>query len=219
LFSMWLVGCAPVRQARSVTTTGFLGNYSLLKKGGEGQPLWVYRNPKANFARYDKVLLDPVTLWKAENSSLEDTPEEELQRLASLLYTMLQEKLANDYTLVKRPGSGVLRIRVALTEAERSGVGMDIISTVLPPFRLLSSFGRIATGTDSFVGSASAEVEITDSESREVLFEAVDREVGQKSVKGMTREWGDVEAAFLLWVNRLSAHLAEERKAGTRPSA
>ena len=42
---------------------GFLPNPSLLNSGGAGQADLVYRSPTANFASYNKVMLDPVAIW------------------------------------------------------------------------------------------------------------------------------------------------------------
>ena len=42
---------------------GFLPNPSLLNPGGAGQADLVYRSPTANFASYNKVMLDPVAIW------------------------------------------------------------------------------------------------------------------------------------------------------------
>ncbi len=42
-----LVGCEsePTKQIRPVTTSGFLGDYSMLREGGEGEAALVYVNP------------------------------------------------------------------------------------------------------------------------------------------------------------------------------
>jgi hypothetical protein len=49
-------GTREVRDVQPVP--GFLPNASLLQPGGAGQVALVYRNPTANFRRYNKVLLD-----------------------------------------------------------------------------------------------------------------------------------------------------------------
>ncbi len=59
-----LVGCEsePTKQIRPVTTSGFLGDYSMLREGGEGEAALVEVSPKADFAAHDKIILDPVTI-------------------------------------------------------------------------------------------------------------------------------------------------------------
>ena len=45
-----LAGCEsePTRQVRQVTPSGFLGDYSMLREGGQGEAALVYFNPKAD---------------------------------------------------------------------------------------------------------------------------------------------------------------------------
>src|SRR6185436_1980186 len=80
------------RQAPAVKASGFLGDYSRLQPGGPGRALLVYRAPDANIAGYDKVLLDPVTVWLAPGAS-EAVSRADLQRPADLLYGMLLSRL------------------------------------------------------------------------------------------------------------------------------
>ena len=55
---------------------------------------------------------------------------------------------------------GALRIELALTEAEPSDVGMDIVSTIIPPAGMVSGAKGLATGTPAFVGRASIEAKV-----------------------------------------------------------
>ena len=82
------------QQAPKVAASGFLGDSSRLEPGGPGHALLSYRAPDANIAAYDKVLLDPVTVWRAPGAS-ESVPRAELQRLANLLYGMVKSWLAS----------------------------------------------------------------------------------------------------------------------------
>jgi len=208
-----LAGCAPTHQARSVKPAGFLGDYSRLQPGKEGEALLVYRNANAQWRKYDKMLIEPVTIWGggAKSGLLMDVPADEEQVLADYLDASLRNALGKDYKLVDRPGPGVMRLRVAITEAEGSTVPLDLASTVIPQIRTLSTAKRIATGTDLFVGKAGIEGELKDSLTDERLAAAVDRRVGQKSVEGVGNTWGDVEDAFDQWAERLRARLAQLR--------
>ena len=69
LFSLLLIqACAQTQQAREVQSSGFLGtDYARLKEGNEGEALLVYKNANVNLAKYDKVRLDPVTIWMSGN--------------------------------------------------------------------------------------------------------------------------------------------------------
>jgi hypothetical protein len=209
-----VAGCATTKQARNVETSGFLGDYSKLHQGAKGEALLVYRNPSADFSKYDKVLLEYVTIWKSPDSSLEKVPHAELRRLSLDLYSQVKRKLEEDYELVDQPGPGVMRLRLALTEAGKSNVALDIFSTIVPQARILSAGKSMATGTESFVGGAAGEAELTDADTGEILFAAVDRRAGGKSFKGSSDPWSDVHYSFAYWAHRIRDRLREERAAG-----
>ena len=204
-----LYGCATSEQARDVQTSGFLGDYSKLRPGGKGEPLLFYRNPDANFRDYDKVLIDPVTIWGAEESKPVEFPEQDLQRLALLLKVKVIEAVKGEgLQVVRQPGPGVMRIRVALTEAGRSNRAMHVMSSVVP----LPSVSKMATGTRAYVGQAAIEGELSDSVSGEVLMAGVDRRGGGRSLEGMRNPWIHVEKAFQYWSDRFRQRLCEERE-------
>ncbi len=207
-----LGGCAPTQQATHVKPSGFLGDYSKLREGGKGNPLLFYWNPQTDFRLYDKVLIVPVTIWRGEDSSLDDVPPQELQHLATLLEAKIIEAVkAEGLRVVHEPGPGVMRIRAALTEARQANVVMDTISTVVPVGQLFSGVKKLATGTNTFVGKAGIEGEITDSETGEVLAAMVDRRAGAKTLQGTRNSWFHVEQAFQYWSDRFRQRLCEER--------
>jgi hypothetical protein len=128
-----LSGCAATQQARNVEASGFLGDdYALLREGAEGEALLVYRKPDADWAAYDKIKLDPVTIWVGEGSAFEDFSEPDRQALADAFYGLLSEELAKDYALVDALGPDVLHVQVAMSDAEKSYPVLDTISSVAP---------------------------------------------------------------------------------------
>ncbi|NKB80552.1 MAG: DUF3313 family protein [Nitrospirales bacterium] len=203
-------GCETSYQAKQVKPSGFL-DYSLLRKGGEGEALYVYRNPKADFSTYDKVLFDKVMVWRGKGSTLNDFSQEDLQCLGSLLRNKVLAALSSDYEIVYESGPGVMRIQVALTELEKSSTVMDTISTVLPAALALSEVKRVTTGTHAFVGKASIEGKITDGQTGELLLAAVDRRTGGKRLEGKTSSLHQVEEIYQFWADRLSQRLREWR--------
>lgn len=206
-----LFGCATTQQSGNAQPSGFLGDYSTLAPGGEGRALLVELDEGAPWASYDRILIDPVTVWRSEESGLAEIPEDELLQLVNHLDASLRSRLAQDYTLVEEPGPGTLRLRVAITEARGSRVVADTVSTVIPQLRLLSNLGKLASGTHAFVGRAGVEAEILDARTGARLAAAVDRRAGGKSLTGATDTWSDVKEAFDHWSEQLAARLAELR--------
>jgi hypothetical protein len=162
----------------------------------------------------DKIKLDPVTIWASEGSEFEDFSEPERQELADPLYTVVHEELSRDFQMVDELGSGVLRVQVAITDAETSNPAMDTISTVLPQRLLLSPARGLITGKPGFVGGAGVEVRATDGQTGELVAAAVDRRVGGKSVTGApTDSWDDVREAHRYWAKQFRYRLCTERGA------
>ena len=215
-----ITGCASTQEAKSVEKSGFLGDYSLLKEGerstisesAEDQALLVYRNPAADWRKYRKIQLDPVTVWMSgKDSQLKDVSVEDRQRLAALLWSKLDESLRKDYEMTSQAGPDVLRIQAAITEAGESNAVLDTVTSIVPQTRMLSGMKSLATGVSAFTGSASVEFKATDSVTGAILAEAVDRRGGTKSLMGVTNSWNDVEQAYRFWAEKMRYRLCQWR--------
>jgi hypothetical protein len=214
-------GCAATQEAKSVEKSGFLGDYSRLKEGersavsggsAENTALLVYKNPAAQWRKYKKIQLDPVTIWMSQkDSQLKDVPVEDRQRLAGLLWKHLDEQLRKDYEMTSQSGPDVLRIQAAITEAGESSAFMDTVTSVIPQTRMLSGMKSLATGVSLFTGSASVEMRATDTADGTILFEGVDRRGGTKSLSGVTNSWNDVEEAYRFWAEKARYRLCQWR--------
>jgi len=193
-----------------------MNDYSILKrtKGDKAQLLYV--NYKTDWNQYNKIYIEPITVWQTAGSPLADVDKEEVDNLATFFYNALRDELAKDYTVVNAPGPNTLKIRLALTEAEKSVVALDIVSTVVPVGLGVSYAKDLATGTHAFVGKMAAEMEMRDAQTDELVAAAVAARVGEKLVfdKEQLGKWGDVKDASLQWAQRLRERLAQAR-AGT----
>jgi Protein of unknown function (DUF3313) len=153
-------GCGGRPQVHPVQeTSGFLDNYSFLREGAPGDVALVYRNPNADWSRYDAVLLEPVTLWRSGRNSLDPVPEDDLLRLVSAFQNALRQQLGAGFRLVDQPGPGVMRIRLAITDARASDPILDVLrarGTRLPP----PSSGPIDPELHRFIEAAAIEGEI-----------------------------------------------------------
>jgi hypothetical protein len=203
---------ATTEQDRGVTESGFLKDYSVLRPGGEGEAAFRYIKPGVAFSAYDKVLIEPVTIWAASEDSLKDVSEDDRSMIVDYLHTALVKRLGEKVSVVDEPGPGVLRLRAAITEAAKAPAVMSTVSTVVPTMWAVSNLKKIAVGTQSFVGAAGAEVEITDSVTGEVLAAAVDRRSGTKSLERIGGgSWDDFRNACDVWALMLANRLASER--------
>jgi hypothetical protein len=209
------VGCSPLRQRReAVEPSGFLRDYSQLQKNDEYPAYLIYINPKANWSRYNAIMIDSVSLW---GSSDKLSPEDR-QMIAGMLYNALYDALGKNFTIVPGPGMNVLRLRAAITEAQASKVVLNVVTSVVPQLRLLTTVGGVAADTAKIVGEASAEMEIVDSVTDVRLAAAVDRETGTKAILRGNKfsKWGDVQDACDYWAGRVDKFLV---KVGVRQKA
>ncbi|MEC4674927.1 MAG: DUF3313 domain-containing protein [Nitrospirota bacterium] len=212
LFMLMIQGCKTSQPISSVEPSGFLGDYSKLEPGPPGGPALLYRNPDADFKKYDKFMIDPVKIWYTDDNSLKDVPWEDLHRLALLLQVKIIQALkAEGYTRVQNPGPHVMWVRAALTEAQESNVALDLLTTVVPQARIISGARRLAFGTHSFVGKAGIEGELLDAETRERLGAMVDRRGGGKTLEGSLNSWDDVEQSIEFWADRFGYRICLAR--------
>jgi hypothetical protein len=207
-----LAACA-THQARDVTPTTFLGDYSMLKEGGEGRAVLVYIDPQADFKSYHAIMMEPVRLYASGKHEMEKLTPEDRQIILNYADAAIREQLGKDYKLVTAPGPGVMRLRVAITEAEDANVTLDTISTIVPIGLALGGLAAIGTGEWAFTGSAGIEAEGLDSVSGKRLFAAVDRRTGAKVTgKGdKFDDWRTVKNAIDYWASKLRERLAEKR--------
>ena len=197
-----LIGCATSqsKQARRVEKSGFLGDYSMLRPGGEGEALLFYENPEANWPGYNKIFLAPVAYYGGRDTYPKGFTRADLQKLVNRFYYILYNDLAEDYQMVDEPAPDTLRIQVALTSVGESSQTADSVSAVAPVIvNPIRNFAGSLSGETIFAGQASIEVKITDGLTGALLYAAVDRRVGQRTMSSTTSRTADVEEIMWYW--------------------
>ncbi|MGD0116863.1 MAG: DUF3313 domain-containing protein [Candidatus Binatus sp.] len=186
--------------------TGFLGpDASKLAAGPEGGAALVWVNPNAQWATYTKIQLMPVEFWAAADSKVSTADQ---ATLTEYFYNQLQTNLSKSFTLVDQPGPGVMTLRVALMDATTAVPGLRTISVIVPQARVLNLAQSMATDSYAFVGSAEAEMKLTDSVTGALLAEAVDQRAGGMGLKSAASfQWGDAQNAMDYWAQRIPNRL------------
>jgi len=200
------------------SVTSFLGpDASKLAPGTKGGAALVWVSPIAQSATYNKILLDPVQFWAAADSKVSTSDQ---QILTEYFYNSLKTKIPQQgFALADQPGSGVIRLQVALMDATTATPGLRTISVVVPQARVLNLAQSMATDSYAFVGSAEAEMKATDSVSGELLAAAVDQRAGGMGLKGATSfQWGDAQNAMDYWAQTIPQRL-NQFKSGTEATA
>lgn len=206
-----LPACSSVRARRTLPPeSGFLGDYSKLtpREGYEARLVWV--DTKADWTKYDAVMIDSVSLWTKGPDSGRLTPEEK-QHLANVVYTAIYDKVGEKFTIASRPGPGVLRVRAALTEAKGANVPANVLATFVPQARIISTVVGLSADTAMTVGSATLEAEARDSITGRRLAAAVDERTGNRAIGARAfMTWGDVENAADFWAERMVWFLTKQ---------
>ena len=205
-------GCALTQQVQvsNQNYCPFLGSSLCAKLTPTNNPndvdlRWV--NPNAQWTKYNKVLIEPVSFWGGDDTQVSAVDQ---RTLTNYFYKALEEQLSKKFQVVNQPGPGVMAIHVALEDATAATPGLRSVSVAEPHVRALATLKYLATGTYPFVGSATAEGKVTDSMTGQVLAAGVSKRVGGGSAKAAEQwQWGDAENALTYWAtlmaNRLSS--------------
>lgn len=215
-----LSGCTTTQKVEVQKTEvprGFLGtDYSRLTPGDENQASLRYINPTVQWTKYKKLMLEPVTFWGSDTTKISAADQE---MLCNYFYQTLQEQLGSKFTLVTQAGPDVMRLQVALLDAEAATPGLRSISMVIPQARTLNTLKYAATGTYAFVGGAEAEAKLTDSVNGEILGEWVDKRIGGGSLETAAQwQWGDAENAIKYWATTATERLSAWTSGAAKPS-
>jgi hypothetical protein len=198
--------------------SGFLGDYSQMWHGTNGQANLVYFRPGVNWAKYAKIWIKPIEMWMSDDpkSPMNKVSPENRQKLIDLFHTSLYNTLSDSYTMVEKEGPDVLIIHAAITDFMRSRPVVGGISAIYLPIKLISLGKQTLQGTAIGVGSVTIEVEFLDGETNERIAAVLDSRSGTMVIRSkFTGTFGDIGKSFRWWAERLETRLAEE-KAGQK---
>jgi hypothetical protein len=103
-----------------------------------------------------------------------------------------------------------MTLRVALMDATTAVPGLRTVSVIVPQARVLNMAQSLATDSYAFVGSAEAEMKVTDSTNSTLLAEAVDQRAGGMGLKGAASfQWGDAQNAMDYWSQKIPSRLTQ----------
>lgn len=167
--------------------SGFLSDYSALKKVHDDAPVWSFVDPEGvgrahrtlklwadtadwmKLAGYDKVMMDPIVLRLGKNSSGRWVSPGKLKELTDRIHEDFVSELSADYPVVDEAGEGVVRFRTAITD-------------VYPMSRFRSAHGVAAADwAYSHAGGLAFEVELVDSVSGDRVIAVVGSGRGSKT--------------------------------------
>jgi len=190
--------------------SGFLGDYSMLQKGTNGESNFIYIDQSANWAKYTKIYIKNVDLWKSEDkdSKLNKLSEKDQQMMVNFAHTALAEALGKDFQMVDQAGPDTLVIHGAITDAKKSWPVLNLVSSVYPAALAISYGKQLITGTGTGVGVVRIEADFTDGVTGRRVAAVVDERAGTKVLRTkFDGTWGDYKLAMDWWATRLNERL------------
>jgi hypothetical protein len=139
-------------------------------------------------------MIDPIAVYFASNAKGSGIDPEKLTVLTRYFRDNLAKRLSKNYKVVKNKGSGVARIRAAITDVEET----DPLLNIHPAMKL----------TGAGLGGASMEAEIVDSVSGERMGAIVETRSGDRLAiaAGLSR-LGHAKQVIDYWIERFVGNL------------
>lgn len=187
------VGCSA---SSPPSESGFLSDYSDLRETsapGGGTRL-VYWNSAFTPARYTAVWLDPVVFYPQPQPS-ENVSLETLEQIRNSVNETLRRKVGEQVKLVDRAGSGVARIRVAITAVGTEAQSLQAYQYIPIALVMTEARAEMQGGMPRDVTIA-IEAKVTDSRSGELLYASVRGGTGER-VANATQGSGGVQLSTL----------------------
>lgn len=204
-----LAGCA-ASGMKSVKQSGFLGDYSQLRPGGDDRAALLYIKPGATLKPYNKLMFERILVLLSDNADYQAIDPTILKELTDYYQNALIEAVRSDYEIVDQPGPDVLRVRIAITDIKPSKPVANALSTINPVGLAVAGATKAVSDDNLGTGEAGTEFELLDSTTGERLAAAVDRRQGGKAV--FRGKWDDTKNAFDFWAKRFRQRLDEARQ-------
>jgi hypothetical protein len=198
-----IVGGGTKQMAVDASEVGkFLPRPELLAPGGPGRADLVYFNPKAPLSNYNKIMIDPVTIWAGPNSDLNNVPADQKRALANAAYADIYNALKGHCQMVQTASPGTIQFRFALVDTKEPNAVINTVATYAPYASSAYSLASFAfnKGVGYFSGTATGEGFATDAVNGTLLWQAVDKRGGTTAVAANTLDnWRDVRHVFEAW--------------------
>jgi hypothetical protein len=207
--AMFLGGCS-AGGMKNVEKSGFLGDYSQLKAGGDDRAALTYVKPGADFKPYTKLMFERVTVSLNADATKREVDPAILVEMTDYYQKALLAAVKDGYEVVDQPGPDVLWVRVAITDVVASNPTANTLSSIVPVGMVVSAAAKATTDVNMGTGEAATEMEVLDSMTKERLAAAVDRRQGGKAA--FRGKWVDTQQAFDFWAKRFRERLDEMRK-------
>jgi hypothetical protein len=190
--------------------SGFLtADYSRLTPVAPGSLRRAYENPNISFAKYDKLFIDRITIWR-DLDQTEPVESADFQKVVDAIQAVATREIGKVFKLVDKPGPGVARLRIALVAIDDPDDRLDVYVSQGDSL-LAESDDALPSGLRQFGRAAWVEAELLDGVTKEPIFAVVDRAANVIPNAKPIASWRDLQTAFDAWAKQAAGRLAELR--------
>jgi hypothetical protein len=181
-----------------------------MKPDSQGPGAMRWEAPNHNIAKYDKVMIEPLTIYIAPDSKEQGLEPDSLKSLADAFRAIVINKLEPKYPVVDKPGKGVLVLRPALTNVYVDKKSRGLLS--ITPVGLVVYAARDDYAKKYSLDKAAMEFEALDGESGErvaILIDPTPEKSGYREEP--TLNWTVMETTLNIYADRLVKRLDSSR--------
>lgn len=191
-------GCAQTT-TKEEEFSGFLGDYSGFEEieAGDGSKMVGWISPTIGQREYHSIIVDPVVLYSSTKAD-DNVDQQTINEVLSYLTDRLREEIGKRANVVYKPGSGVARMRMAITTI-RAGAQPLRWYNYTPITMTVAGIGE-ATGVRDEQVQVIAESELLDSETSERLAAGSRFGAGENIDPGEKITMEDLDEVFDTWV-------------------
>ena len=199
-------------------STAHAANYSMFLEDYPMTPdldrtgAMIYRKPGFDVGAYDKVMIEPITIFIHPNSKYKGIKPDEMKTLTDSFYNALVDALEPDYPVVSKPGAGVILLRLAITDVSLKKDKLRVLD--FTPIGAVFKAGKVLLGKNISLTDAVVEGEMIDTLTGEVTGVFVDAEPYMVDEKAKP-SWKAILQSFKFYGERLRQRL-DEAHAGSK---
>lgn len=167
-----------------VPSVGFLSDPGRLRAVSADGGLLCWRQASVDWKRYDKVMIERIQVYLKPTADQRPIDPSALKTLIDYFHGALVRDLSPEVRIVDAPGSGVLRIRLALTALVPTNTAESLVGTAVP-YGFVAEIGSGAAtgrpvGSTPYMGQTGLEAQFRDGATGAVVAECADTEIGLK---------------------------------------
>ncbi|MGB5305105.1 MAG: DUF3313 domain-containing protein [Gammaproteobacteria bacterium] len=183
--------------------SGFIENMPSLTADADRPGAMIWTKEGFDRTQYTKVMIEPVTVFIADDSKYKGLDADELKAMADGFREALTKTLEPDVPVVSQPGAGVLYVRAAITNVHMAKKKRGLLGYT--PVGFVVTAAQDAAGARVSLKNAVVEMELLDAQSNERLGVLVDKTPTTADKKELS--WDSITATFDYYANRFKSRL------------